>query len=425
MSYHPASLLAALLAVLLLLPAGAAAPPAIVPVDQPRLVSPADGYDHARPAAAPSGADGVVVVWQATTTAGYDCFARLIGPNGYPIAPAFRVNERAMGEQRRPAVATLPDGGFVVVWDTNLRAIQARRFGPDGTPRDSADLPVSDAAEGSQYDPAVAPLPDGGFVVAWQLSAATGTSIQLRRFGPDATPAGAPLTPHAPANIDLFRANPALAAGPDGAVALVWEETGLAGSGGAAVRMSAFDSAGAPLSQDAAIAQSTTDEFQDPAVAVDAAETVRVVWTRLPDGQVGSGQIELAWLDLRATALGPATTVSSLTPGRRSTPTVAVGPWGMLVAWAEISRSPADDLVGLVARVVDAGGAPISGLLVPRRPLVSPDLVSAVVAAPTTDGAWLVWGQDSITEGSELGSVYSRRIGPPRYSVALPFLSRP
>jgi Ca2+-binding RTX toxin-like protein len=104
-------------------------------------------------------------------------------------------------------VAALDDGNFVVVWnhdpESGVSEIHARILAPDGTAV-SETLPVSTPVEVNgglyaQYDPDVAALPDGGFVVTWTVDEYnggynTGRNVMGRLFEADGTPQAAPQT---------------------------------------------------------------------------------------------------------------------------------------------------------------------------------------------------------------------------------------
>ena len=66
------------------------------------------------------------------------------------------------GVQTDPAVTALADGRFLVVWEDIAAGVEivARLFDANGTPI-GAEFSVTSGAPGSQFDPAVAALPDG------------------------------------------------------------------------------------------------------------------------------------------------------------------------------------------------------------------------------------------------------------------------
>ena len=100
---------------------------------------------------APDGIGGFVVVWQSELQAGDYVYGRRVDAAAQPLGSPFRLSSSTADNQQRPSIATLADGDFVVVWDSNVSAgtdtsggsIQARRFALDhdedgvGTPVDT------------------------------------------------------------------------------------------------------------------------------------------------------------------------------------------------------------------------------------------------------------------------------------------------
>jgi Ca2+-binding RTX toxin-like protein len=93
-----------------------------------------------------------------------------------------QVNTTAAADQLNPAVAALAGGGFVVVWEDysqgNANAdIRARVFNAAGVAT-SVDFLVPDApnAVGQQFNPDVAALIDGRFIVTWSTLTSVGGS---------------------------------------------------------------------------------------------------------------------------------------------------------------------------------------------------------------------------------------------------------
>lgn len=88
-----------------------------------------------------------------------------------------------------PAVAGLPDGGFVIVWDeqngdTASQGIRARRFDNDGAPVGDEWL-VNTTETGAQTSPAIEVLANGDFVISWTGPDASGTGIYSHIFDGD------------------------------------------------------------------------------------------------------------------------------------------------------------------------------------------------------------------------------------------------
>lgn len=110
-------------------------------------------------------------------------FARRFAGNGTPLGAVFAVNTYTDDDQDDSHVAALTSGGFVVVWvsdgeDGDGMGIYARRFAADGMPSDA--FKVNLIVGGNQMNPEVAPLPNGGFVVAYESYEGDPTAVQLR-----------------------------------------------------------------------------------------------------------------------------------------------------------------------------------------------------------------------------------------------------
>lgn len=106
-----------------------------------------------------------------------DIVAQRFDPNGNKIGSQFVVNTFRAGAQSQPDVAMGPFGDFVVVWANQVttgtsglpdsRGIYSRRFDSEAKPLNQSDQLVNDHTFGVQEIPAVATDPDGNFVITW------------------------------------------------------------------------------------------------------------------------------------------------------------------------------------------------------------------------------------------------------------------
>ncbi|SFC39436.1 calcium-binding protein [Tropicimonas isoalkanivorans] len=121
---------------------------------------------------------GFVVTWctgdPSQDGSGTAVKAQVFDADGSKTGGEILVNTEAEGSQMRPTITSLADGGFVITWDTSdaaqdgsAYAIKAQVFDADGTKLGSEFLVNTEAAS-SQVTPTVASLPDGGFAIAWQ-----------------------------------------------------------------------------------------------------------------------------------------------------------------------------------------------------------------------------------------------------------------
>jgi hypothetical protein len=105
----------------------------------------------------------------------------------------FRVNASKKGSQNQPVVAGLQNGGFVVTWtspqDGSKTGVYAQRFTAAGT-RAGTEFRVNSTTLGVQSGPAVTGLDNGGFVITWTSPDGASTGIFGQRYNSTGTPVG-------------------------------------------------------------------------------------------------------------------------------------------------------------------------------------------------------------------------------------------
>ncbi|MBO6945177.1 hypothetical protein [Altererythrobacter sp.] len=126
---------------------------------------------------------GFLVTWNSDGQDGSErgVFAQRFAADGTAVGSEFQVNSTFVEWQFLASSAGLADGGFVVVWlglgDGNASGIFAQRYNADGT-ANGPEFIVNTYIVSTQQVPSVTPLPDGGFVVTWES------------FGPDGDGSG-------------------------------------------------------------------------------------------------------------------------------------------------------------------------------------------------------------------------------------------
>jgi hypothetical protein len=110
-----------------------------------------------------------------------------------PSGSEFRVNSQTGGDQIRPEIAALANGGFIVVWDdasgtlgdSSGRSIKAQLYSASGAAVGGEFL-VNTQTTGDQVGPKVTGLSDGRFVVTWTdasgVSDGSLSSVQAQIF---------------------------------------------------------------------------------------------------------------------------------------------------------------------------------------------------------------------------------------------------
>jgi len=130
-----------------------------------------------------------VATWMQIVDESEEIFARRFDAHGNSMGERIAVNLTTVGRQQDAAVATRPDGGFVVVWASEIagsEAIYARLFNAHGVPI-SGELPVGIHPDAYGGHPNVSVDGQGNFVVVFN-GHWNGEGVLARRFGGDGVP---------------------------------------------------------------------------------------------------------------------------------------------------------------------------------------------------------------------------------------------
>ena len=116
---------------------------------------------------------GFVVTW---TSRGQDgmyrgIFGQRYTASGQASGNEFQINTYTTSDQEAPSVTSLSDGGFVVTWmsyeqDGSGYGVFGQRYTASGQASGN-EFQINTYTSNAQYNPSVASLSDGGFVVTW------------------------------------------------------------------------------------------------------------------------------------------------------------------------------------------------------------------------------------------------------------------
>ena len=113
-----------------------------------------------------------------------------------PLGGEFRVNTYTSNDQLGPRIASDAAGNFIIVWGSELQdgsqgGIFGKRYSSSGSPL-GAEFRVNTATAFNQYNPAVASDPEGNFVVAWQTQQPFYLDVLAQRYSSSGVPLGGP-----------------------------------------------------------------------------------------------------------------------------------------------------------------------------------------------------------------------------------------
>ncbi len=184
--------------------------------------------DQATPSVAGLADGGFIMTWRAAGPVGTlsEVKAQLYDASGVPQGGEFQVNTYMTNPQEAPSVAALSGGGFVVTWtsfgqDGSSYGIYAQRFGADGV-AEGGEFRVNTTTAGGQFGSAVAALSGGGFVITWDSpDDGSGYGVYAQRYDASGAPLGGEFPVHTSTDSDQF--DPAIAALPGGGFVVTWE----------------------------------------------------------------------------------------------------------------------------------------------------------------------------------------------------------
>ena len=207
-----------------------------------------------------------------------------------PVGAEFQVNTYTTSHQVGPAVATVANGGFVVVWfsngssgtDTSYSSIQGQRYASDGS-KQGAQFQVNTFTTGYQLRPSVAADTGGDFVVVWESDGSSGIgtgprSIQGQRYASNGSPQGAQFQVNSYTTSSQSEAS--VTADSDGDFVVVWTSAGSSGTDTSAssVHGQRYTSNGATQGGKFQVNTYTTSFQSGPSVAAGADGDFVVVW---------------------------------------------------------------------------------------------------------------------------------------------------
>jgi hypothetical protein len=285
-----------------------------------------------------------------------------------PLAAQFQVNTVTGSAQQQPAVAADATGNFVVVWesyasggnDNSGRSVQARLFGRDGTPA-GPDFQVNTSTANEQKAPAVARNASGAFVVVWESNHGTSDfDIMAQRYNAAGARVGAELLVNSGYTTGTQGA-PVVAMADNGDFVVVW--TGAGGAGGdpgISIQGRRFRASSGSFFDQFLVNDITPGDQDQPAVASDGSSRYLVAW-REP---ATSNDIAIRFFTADSlapagiTADAPQQTANTYPTGSQTSPAVAMGPEGAVVAWESFGATFGNDgsRLSIQARRLDASG---------------------------------------------------------------------
>ncbi|MCG7392258.1 cadherin domain-containing protein [Microvirga sp. ACRRW] len=255
-----------------------------------KLVNGSVTFDQSQPSVTTLSDGGWVVTWvsEGQDGSGPGVFQQRYNASGTAIGTEAKVNALTDGNQNRPVVTALKDGGWIVTWESHTtsgaHAIYQQRYSASGVASAATDLPVETTASDYKVYPSITALADGGWIVTW-TTYSTGGDIVQQHFNKD----GVALF-SAPQRINATLSGlqePAIVTAlKDGGWVVVWQSAGQDGSGNG-IYLQAFDKDGNAAGPADMLVNTTTAGNQEMPSVTALSDGWIVTWQSA--GQDGDG----------------------------------------------------------------------------------------------------------------------------------------
>lgn len=307
------------------------------------------------------GLGNFVTVWRSVGQDGdgEGVFGQRVAVGGGLLGSEFQVNTYTTGDQEDASVCCLPDGGFVVVWeshggqDGDQTGVFGQRF--DGSAaRVGAEFPINTYTTANQVNVGVCCSPDGSFVSVWDGRGGQDGSqrgIFGQRFSSSGAYAGAEFQVNTYTSGDQDSAS--ICCDGDGNFVVAWESGRDQDGDESGVFAQRFWSTGAMRGPEFQVNTFTTDFQTDPALCCRDDGAFRVAWESLGD-QDGSerGVFARSYVS-NGTPAGPPIQVNTYTTGNQAEPGICCAPGGdFLVAWQSEDQDGAGS--GIFSQLFDS-----------------------------------------------------------------------
>jgi Ca2+-binding RTX toxin-like protein len=346
-----------------------------------------------------NGSDGTDTLIGNYESVGFSGGAEVFRANG-----EFRVNTTTSSSQLAPAITALPNGGFVVTWDDSAQegsvGVYAQRYDASGAAAGS-EFRVNTTTLNFQSNSAVTALSNGGFVVTWQDSTQDGNSygVYAQRYDANGSAVGGEFRVNTTVLNSQFE--PAVAGLSDGGFVVTWQDNGTDGSG-YGIYAQRYDANGAVTGGEFLINNTTSGNQQLPAITALPNGGFVVTWQ---SADVSGTGIFARRYDAGGTALGTEFQVNTATASTQETAAiVALADGGFVVTWQSNLQDGSSN--GIYAQRYDSNGVAAGAEFIVNATTVNNQIAPAITAL--ADGGFVVTWQDSVQDGSTWG-IYAQR----------------
>jgi VCBS repeat-containing protein len=347
---------------------------------------------------------GFIVTWSSYKQDGTDenIWAQRYDAAGTAVGSEFRVNSTLANVQTSSAVTALDDGGFVVSWMSNGQdgsgwGIYAQRYDAAGATV-GGEFRVNSTTTNDQRQPEITTLADGGLVISWVSTTASGKFIFAQRYDASGAAAGGEFQ----VSTNAATEGQSIAALEGGGFVVTWRSLGVPG-----ISARQYDASGAAVGGEFQISSSAPVVKTTPTVSGLGDGGFVVAWMSLNQDGSGFG-IYAQRYSGTGSAIGGEFRVNSFTTNDQSNPAVvSLADGGFVITWDSFNQDGSG--YGVFGQRYNAAGSPVGSEFQVNDYTIGSQSNSDLAARDdgTLVATWMSNGQD----GSDQG-VYARIFGP-------------
>ncbi|MCP4394282.1 MAG: hypothetical protein GY804_08490, partial [Alphaproteobacteria bacterium] len=357
---------------------------------------------------------GIVVAWQAggQDGSGQGIYAQRYDADGNTAGSEFQVNNYTASDQITTSVAALDGGGFVIAWssylqDGNNYGVYAQRYDASGA-EIGIEFKVNTYFSGAQQHPSVAPLPGGGFVIAWssQYQDTSSAGVYFLRFDSNGIAIGSELK--ANTHITGNQWHPSVAVLASGEFVIAWESIGQdvpTETTNYGIFAQRFDTSGTHIGSEFPVNTYESNNQRTSSIAALAGGGFVITWESY--GQDGDSYGIYAQLyDASGTAVGNEFRVNTeITSYQQTSSVTALTNGGFIITWESYGQD--GDGYGIYAQEYGAFGNTVGEEFQVNTYTTNVQRFSSATALPN-NGYTITWTSNE-QDGDSYG-IYMKRV---------------
>ncbi|MGH1576215.1 hypothetical protein [Planktotalea sp.] len=313
-----------------------------------------------------------------------------------------QVNTYVLGSQVDPQITTLSDGGWVIVWesygqDGDAVGIFAQAYNPDGSAR-GVETQVNTYTNSIQADPQVTGLSDGGWVITWEsyLQDGSGYGVYTQAFNADGTAQG--VETQVNTSTLGFQRDAEIVSLANGGWVVTWGTTTNAGHK-YWIFSQAYNADGTTLAGEVQVNTSADESRYSQKIAALSDGGWVITWTSRDQDGDSWGVYSQAY-NADGTAQGVETLVNTTTAGEQDlSEIVALVDGGWVIIWR--ARDQGGESRGVSAQAYNSDGTERGGEIQVNTYTDASQQLAKITAL--VDGGWVVTWNSFKQDGSDNG----------------------